>query len=87
MEQRLVQGMVLLRAISALVEVCAVIAMIRLSRVDALLRLNAALGLVGPTIFILVSLLGLAGMAERLHPGRFLLVAAGVLLVFWGSRG
>lgn len=76
----------LLRSISALVEISAVVIMYRLTRVEALLRLNAGLGIVGPVIFILVSALGLAGVAHKLNPWRLLLVAAGVGLVIWGTR-
>lgn len=79
--------MILLRMASACVEVTAVVWMLRLTRLESLVRLNAALGLVGPVIFVLVSALGLAGMAGKLHPGRFLAIAAGVLLVLWGTRG
>lgn len=86
MEERLIQGMVLLRGISACVEVTAVLLMLRMTRIESLVRLNAALGLVGPGIFLAVSVLGLAGMAGRLQPGRFFLVALGVLLVLWGTR-
>ncbi|MFO7172672.1 MAG: DUF2619 domain-containing protein [Bacillota bacterium] len=86
MEQRLMQGMVLLRGISACLEVTAVLLMLRASRLESLLRLNAVLGLVGPATFLAVSALGLAGLSGRLHPGRFLLVALGVLLVLLGTR-
>lgn len=82
----MLQGMVLLRSLSAGIEVAAVLVMWRMTRLEAALRLNAGLGLVGPVIFLLVSALGLAGMAGRIHPGRFLLVAAGVLLVALGTR-
>lgn len=82
----MMQGMVLLRGISACIEVGAVLLMLRLTRLESLVRLNAALGLVGPLIFLLVSALGLAGMAGRIHPARFLLVAAGVALVLLGTR-
>ncbi len=86
MEERFAQGMVLLRGISACIEVAAVVLMLRLTRLESLVRLNAFLGLVGPLIFLLVSALGLAGMAGRVNPGRFLLVAGGVLLVVLGTR-
>lgn len=86
MEAQLARGMVILRALSALVEVSAVLVMLRLSRIESLLRLNSVLGLIGPLIFLSVSALGLAGMVGRVNPGRFLLVAAGVLLVVLGTR-
>lgn len=80
------RAMVGLRLLSACVEVAAVLVMLRLTRVQDLLRLNAALGLVGPTIFLLVSALGLTALAAQVSPARFLLVALGVLLVVLGTR-
>lgn len=86
MEDPLVRGMVILRALSALIEVAAVAAMVRLGRLEPIFRLNAALGVVGPTVFLLVSALGLAGLAGRLPLWRYVLVAAGVVLVLVGTR-
>lgn len=86
MEAQLARGMVVLRALSAAVEVTAVLVMLRLSRIESLLRLNSVLGLIGPLIFLAVSALGLAGMVGRVGPGRFLLIAAGILLVILGTR-
>lgn len=87
MEEPLVRGMIALRVISACIEVGAAAAMLRLSRAEQVLRLNALLGLVGPTVFLLVSALGLAALAGRVSPARFGLVALGVLLVVVGTRG
>jgi hypothetical protein len=85
-EERLMLSMRLLRALSALIEVSAVVVMFRLSRLESLVRLNAALGLVGPVIFLLVSAIGLIGLAQKLNPLRFLLVLSGVCLVLIGTR-
>ena len=86
MEAHLARGMVLLRALSVVVELTALLVMLRLTHIEALLRLNSFLGLVGPLIFLSVSALGLAGMVGRVNPGRFLLVATGVVLVLLGTR-
>lgn len=86
MEQNIVRGMAFLRLISATIEVTAVIIMWRLTKVDSALRLNSVLGLVGPTIFVLVSALGIAGMVVKVNPVRMAVILIGVLLVIWGTR-
>lgn len=86
MQERWLLGMVLLRALSASIEVTAVLLMLRMARVEQALRLNAALGLVGPLIFLLVTALGLAGMADKISPLRLALVGAGFLMILWGTR-
>jgi hypothetical protein len=87
MEQSIVKGMAFIRLISATIEVTAVIIMWRLTTVDSALRLNSILGLVGPTIFILVSALGIAGMVVKVNPMRMAVIIIGVILVIWGTRG
>lgn len=86
METQLLRGMVVLRALSALVEVGAVFVMLRMTRLESVFRLNSALGLFGPLIFLGVSALGLAGMVGRVAPGRLLLLGVGVVLVLLGTR-
>lgn len=78
--------MALMRLASAAVELTAAYLMARYNRVDAALRINGLLGLVGPTILVAVSAVGLVGLADRLAPSRMLLVLAGVLLIVAGTR-
>ncbi|MBC7107157.1 MAG: DUF2619 domain-containing protein, partial [Firmicutes bacterium] len=42
--------------------------------------------LVGPTVLLTVTALGLAGVAGRLSPAGLLTVALGVALIFLGLR-
>lgn len=86
MEDKLIWGMRLFRALSAAIEVTAAFALLRMTDTKAMLRLNGYLGLVGPAIFISVSALGLAASLGKIQPGRLLLVLAGVALVALGSR-
>lgn len=85
-EGKLIFSIRLLRSLSALVEISAVVLMFRLTRLDSLVRVNTALGLVGPAIFLLVSVLGVVGMAPKLNPWKFALLAAGLVLVMLGTR-
>ena len=78
--------MTLVRLLSAAVELTAAVLMARYNRVDTALRINGVLGLVGPAILLIVSTLGLAGLADRLPLHKTLLIVAGVLLIILGTR-
>lgn len=85
-EHLVVRSMASLRLLSASLELVAAGLMWRSGRVHVALTLNAALGLIGPTLFALVSALGLFGMSGQVPWHRLLLVMAGVLLVMLGAR-
>lgn len=80
-----VRAMASIRFLSSAIECAAAILMLRLGIVGAV-RLNAGLGLVGPTVFTVVSAFGIAGLAGRIAPLRLILVFAGVALVFLATR-
>ena len=69
--------MALLRVLSGSLELAAAYLMIRWGRVDHAMRINGLLGLVGPTVLLLVSLLGLASLSVHLPWPRLGLIAAG----------
>lgn len=79
--------MAALRFLSSAIECAAAIYILRLFRIEDALRVNAILGMVGPTILILVTLIGLVGIAERLSVERIVLVVAAVALIFIATRG
>lgn len=58
----------------------------RWGRADSALRLNAILGAIGPFVFLIVSLLGIAGLAGKVSPVKLGLTLAGVVLMFLGTR-
>lgn len=78
-----VLGMAMLRLLSASIELSAVLLMLKLNRVEDALRINAALSLVGPTILLAVTAVGLAGLAGRVPFTRLVLIVAGVALIFY----
>ena len=86
MREPFVQGMAVVRYVSAAIEATAATVMLRMGRVDTALRINGLLGLVGPAILITVTALGVAGMAGRLQIGKIALIGAGVYLILYGSR-
>lgn len=89
MRDATVTGMALLRYLSATVEFTAATLMLRYGTVQTAVSINAALGLFGPTLFAIVSTLGIIGLANAgaVSIPRLLMVFAGVLLIILGARG
>ncbi|TCL62111.1 uncharacterized protein DUF2619 [Hydrogenispora ethanolica] len=86
MEQATVGNMAMLRVISGLLEIAVAIIFLKAGRVDTALRLNALLGLIGPIVFIMVSVLGIAAIAVKLSWYKVLLLSAGMVLVLIGTK-
>lgn len=86
-EPATVKAMAFIRFASSMMEFCAALFMLHFARVDTAVNINAALGLVGPVIFISITALGVAGLAGQVSPAKLLLVVAGVVLIFIGTRG
>jgi len=78
--------MAILRIIPGLIEIGIAILFIKSGRVDTALRLNAFLGLIGPLIFILVSVLGVAAIAVKLSWTKVILLILGLALVLLGTK-
>ncbi|MGE5550713.1 MAG: DUF2619 domain-containing protein [Bacteroidota bacterium] len=79
-------SMATLRLLSGLLEIIAALIFLRLGKVEAALRINAFLGLVGPLVFVLVSIFGIVAVAVRLSPLKIILLTAGTLLVLAGTK-
>lgn len=79
-----VWGMAALRFLSSGIEFTAALLMLHFGRVEAALKINALLSLVGPTILLTVTFLGLWGVAGRLSLVGFATLLAGVGLIFVG---
>ena len=86
MEQTVLNNMALIRIISGLLEIATAIIFIKIGRVDSALRLNAFLGLIGPIVFILVSVLGIAAIAVKLSWVQLVLLSLGLVLVIVGTK-
>jgi hypothetical protein len=85
-DDKMIWGIRIMRALSACIEVGAVILLFRMKEVESMIRVNGLLGLVGPLIFITVSALGLAAGLGKIAPQKLLFIFTGVVLVVWGSR-
>lgn len=81
---KIVFSMAAVRVLSACIEFTAAMLMLYFGRVESAFKINSLLVLVGPTVFLTVTLLGLAGLAGKVSPAGMVLIAAGVLLIFTG---
>ncbi|HHV17548.1 MAG TPA: DUF2619 domain-containing protein [Thermoanaerobacterales bacterium] len=78
-------AMATMRFISALVEFGAAIIFLKSNSVVTATRINAGLGVFGPMIFLIVSLLGITGLAGRVDIIKIIIILTGVVLVFIGT--
>ncbi|MFZ5591498.1 MAG: YqhV family protein [Bacillota bacterium] len=83
---KIVLGMALLRFISSSIEFSAALLMLAFNSIESALKINAALALVGPTIMLAVTSLGLFGLAGKLSFFSMLLIVSGVALILLGLR-
>lgn len=81
-----VKQMALLRYLSATIEITAATFMLRFGRLETAISINAALGMVGPILFALVSALGIAGLAAgHVNPVKIGIIFTGILIVVYGA--
>lgn len=85
-EDKTVAGMSLLRLIAGTIEITAALLMLKYGKVLTALRINAVLGLVGPTIFLLVSTLGLLSLMGKVSLGKIAVIFIAVLMIFAATR-
>ena len=84
LKNKYVFGMALIRCISGLTEFSAAMLMLKLDKVEHAMRINALLAFVGPIVLITTTTIGLAGLAGKVSPGKMIIIAAGVTLIFIG---
>jgi len=82
--EKIVLGMAALRFLSSTIEFTAAFLMLRYNNVETAFRINALLAMVGPTVMITVTSLGLIGLAGKVPIQSMFFIAAGVVLIFIG---
>ena len=87
LKDNVLHGMAGLRFLSGSIEIVAALLMVYFGTVQKAVQINAALALVGPTVLILVTSLGLLGLADRMEFWRMAVVMGGVAMILWGVRG
>jgi hypothetical protein len=86
MERAILKNMATIRMISGLLEIAVAFIFLKMGRIDSALRMNAFLGLIGPLVFIAVSVLGIAAIAVRLPWYKVFLISLGMMLVLIGTK-
>ncbi|MGG6309723.1 YqhV family protein [Paenibacillus macerans] len=84
MLDKFVTGMASLRIFSGTIEILAALLMLKLGRVDKALAVNSALAFVGPTVLLVTTSIGLAGMADKLSWGKMVWIGCGVACLLIG---
>ncbi|OAT86729.1 YqhV family protein [Desulfotomaculum copahuensis] len=84
MLDRIVLSMAALRILSASIEFSAAMGMLYFNRVETAFKINCLLALVGPTVLITTTSLGLAGLAGKVPLSSLVLILLGIALVFTG---
>ncbi|MCX7571452.1 YqhV family protein [Tumebacillus sp. DT12] len=87
LRDNILYGMAGLRFLSGSIEIIAALLMLYYGTVQKAVQINAGLAMVGPTVLILVTSLGLIGLADKLEFWRMAVVMGGVGLILWGVRG
>lgn len=81
---KIVLSMALLRFLSSSIEFTAAMLMLYFNRVDVAFKINAVLAMVGPTVLIGVTTLGLVGLAGKVSMLGMVSIVTGVFLIFLG---
>ncbi|GAB6181097.1 YqhV family protein [Desulfotomaculum defluvii] len=81
---KIVFAMAMLRCLSASIEMTAAMLMLKYGRVETALKINAVLALVGPSVMVIVTTLGLAGLAGKVSLSKLGIIFSGVALIFYG---
>jgi hypothetical protein len=83
---KIVAGMAFIRLFSGLIEVSAALLMLKLGRVESAFKINAFLAMIGPSVLLLVTTLGLIGLSGKISYHKMVIVMLGVVLIFAGIR-
>ncbi|AOZ94571.1 YqhV family protein [Paenibacillus crassostreae] len=84
MLDKFVASMASLRVISGSIEIAAALFMLKVGQVDKALTINTTLALVGPTVLILTTSIGLIGMADKLSWAKMTWILLGVACLLIG---
>ena len=81
---KIVAGMAGVRILSAAIEFTAAMLMLKFGKVETAFKINAVLALVGPTVLLTVTSLGLIGLAGKVSFSGMAIIILGVTLIFIG---
>ena len=76
----------MLRIISGSVEITAAMFMLKFNDLEKAFYINSLLALVGPTVLIVTTAIGLSGLADKISLTRIVCLFAGILLIIFSVR-
>lgn len=82
--EKAVLAMALLRIFSGSIEIAAALLMLKFNNIEKALLVNSSLVLVGPTILIITTAIGLSGLASEISYFRIFIICCGVGLLLFG---
>ncbi len=85
-KDRIVLGMSMIRFISGMIEFSAALLMFKFNSREVAFQINSFLALVGPTVMVLVTSLGLIGLADKFSLLQMGVIILGVSLIFIGMK-
>jgi len=74
----------IIRLISGSIEVLSACLMIYFNKVETAVKINALLAVIGPTVLVVVTSLGVMGIADKVPPAKMFIILCGVALIFIG---
>ncbi|WP_413788908.1 YqhV family protein [Psychrobacillus mangrovi] len=77
---------ILLRLISGSIEVTAALFMLKFNDLEKAFYINTLLALVGPTVLIVTTAIGLSGLAEKISLTRIICLFAGIFLIIFSLK-
>lgn len=81
---KIVLGMAAMRFLSSAIEFTAALLMLRFNNVETAFKINSVLAVVGPTVLITVTSLGLIGLMGKVPWSGMIIIMLGVILIFIG---
>jgi len=81
---KIVLGMAVMRLLSSSIEFTAALLMLKYNNVATAFKINSVLAIVGPTVLITVTSLGLVGLMGKVPWSSMLIIILGVILIFIG---
>lgn len=76
--------MIFFRVLSGSIEVFAAYLMFHFNDLEKAIIINSSLALIGPFIFILTTIIGLFGIADKISIQKFVFILLGVCLIMYG---
>lgn len=84
--QKALLFMILFRIISGTIEISAALLMYKFNDLHKALQINSMLALVGPTVLLLTTAIGLAGLSGKISLEKALCLMGGIVLILISLR-